>query len=874
MITLLRSLGDHALSLDPRDLYVLFQQHKLTEHPPEEAGDLISELLDGGMTPADLLDSYEEVAGRDGEASLEEAVQGAHRAKRARQVALEEAAIVDDRRSSAPSDQREAEPLVMGDEVDAADALSLLDHPVWCSDDEEAVQALIASAMDKIWNHAYRDEDAAVAQVEASVGGPWVERIRSEFLTTYRAARQVQMPNNYRSEMYPRLMQLRVVVEAINRRRLLVLSGMGTGKTLAAMLATRIDNAQRVLVVTPNNAVEQWTRALRGSWAGIEVQAKPGNRVPQWQTSGPQYLVTNFEAFSYMSDGAMAELLEHFNIDAVIVDEVQFAKQRSSDTQSRRRRQITRLIAAAGERCPDLMVLGMSGTPILNELREGQKLIEMVFSEDRADLPVETTRHAAMRMFREMMRLGVRQRSADLWPIKISRVPVEASAYLDDIRALRRRRATISSYEQVLVQAKLPIIVKAVDGPTLVVTQFVEGIVEPLRQALVSRGLRVGVFTGENKLATTDGYSSSLDEFIDGATDVLIGSADCLGTGIDGLQGRCHRMVFATLPWTDGALAQIVARLARHGQGHPVDVVAPVTTIEYVSSSGPQVFSFCSWRWGTIASKRALALAAVDGTLPTTDAALSPQKAQGYISEWIDRLEKGQAQLRRQRPIRVPLVFTEHEDELSARRSFGDLAACHSRWNAAVSSRTHQRLQANPQEWELYHTDLAATRLAWQVHALEETTRHCSRSIGLVIGAFGCGTAGLAEALRGRHVVHSFDHLAISQAVVACDMGNGVPLEDASLDLAVFNLSLMGRNWRDYLTEAWRCLKPTGQLLTWMPTGWAEDHRLDKAIERAGFQTISTETRWKWQRIWAVVLQEVPIQQQRGEGASPGSGDD
>lgn len=54
--------------------------------------------------------------------------------------------------------------------------------------------------------------------------------------------------------------------------------------------------------------------------------------------------------------------------------------------------------------------------------------------------------------------------------------------------------------------------------------------------------------------------------------------------------------------------------------------------------------------------------------------------------------------------------------------------------------------------------------------------------------------------------VHSFDLVAIDDTVVACDMAN-VPLGDASVDVAVFCLSLMGTNLQDYILEANRVLK-------------------------------------------------------------------
>lgn len=54
--------------------------------------------------------------------------------------------------------------------------------------------------------------------------------------------------------------------------------------------------------------------------------------------------------------------------------------------------------------------------------------------------------------------------------------------------------------------------------------------------------------------------------------------------------------------------------------------------------------------------------------------------------------------------------------------------------------------------------------------------------------------------------VHSFDLVAANEKVVACDMAH-VPLKNASVDVAVFCLSLMGTNLKDYLAEANRVLK-------------------------------------------------------------------
>lgn len=59
--------------------------------------------------------------------------------------------------------------------------------------------------------------------------------------------------------------------------------------------------------------------------------------------------------------------------------------------------------------------------------------------------------------------------------------------------------------------------------------------------------------------------------------------------------------------------------------------------------------------------------------------------------------------------------------------------------------------------------------------------------------------------------VHSFDLAATAPSVVACNM-SAVPLSSASVDAAVFCLSLMGTDYGSFLEEAARILKPAGWL--------------------------------------------------------------
>jgi putative methyltransferase len=53
----------------------------------------------------------------------------------------------------------------------------------------------------------------------------------------------------------------------------------------------------------------------------------------------------------------------------------------------------------------------------------------------------------------------------------------------------------------------------------------------------------------------------------------------------------------------------------------------------------------------------------------------------------------------------------------------------------------------------------------------------------------------------------------MNSKIIACDIKDvSKHIQDRELDIAVFSLSLMGRNWRDYIAEASRCLESKGWL--------------------------------------------------------------
>lgn len=218
---------------------------------------------------------------------------------------------------------------------------------------------------------------------------------------------------------------------------------------------------------------------------------------------------------------------------------------------------------------------------------------------------------------------------------------------------------------------------------------------------------------------------------------------------------------------------------------------------------------------------------------------------------WLARLESGHLQEVVRPEIKIPLSGEPAE---VARRDarYGDFGKMNNRWYAASSESTHARLVANPEEWAHNHTMYRKLRESWPVVPYKEEVRWLQERAGLVVGDFGCGEALLGKTVSEAHKVHSFDHVAIDASVVACDIAH-VPLQDKTLDVAIFSLSLMGANATDYIREAHRCLRLDGWLHIWEPASYFDDvSALCAKVGRLGFDVMAPETEGVFTRIYAV----------------------
>lgn len=728
-------------------------------------------------------------------------------------------------------------------EIKVQKSLEFLSSQIVASADQEAVDFFIASRRNRIWAEVFEDE-SAVKAIEAFTDEGYGRQVRDQFLDEYNQARDMAIPSGWAFRVNvngkitpPNLMQKLAAVRLRSQQRMLNLSLTGTGKTIGGILSSRIIDAHLTIIICPLDTVPNWHKEIKNVFPDSRVTIK--NFSPHWTDieEGHHYILLNHEMFQQPSTPEhIGQLLERYQIDFIIVDEIHRCKQRS-DNPSKRRQMVLALITNAAEKNPDLHVLGMSATPVINNLREGKSLVELVTGVERSDLGVTATINNCMRLHQAFVTLGIRSRVKPKIKIERVLVPLDCTHLVDEIR---KEGTSILKMEQILTRARIPVILKELRAKTIVYTHYVEGIVDQLKEAIEAEGWTVGFHIGGDK--------SGYNDFIDGSINILIASSS-MAIGVDGFQRICNRLILNIPPWTSAELEQLEGRLNRQGQVHDsLTILMPVT---YGLDDG-EPWSWDEGRLARLQNKQTIADAAVDGVMPEGQIRTESQAFRD-LRKWLERLKTGEQKSVSRPKIFVPLPDIDLLNVQRRNGQYGDFSRMNARWNSSYSQTTYERLQGNPEEWMQYHTLYQDARKTWTVIPYEEAIKWLQKRSDLVVADFGCGEALIAKNLVGsNHTVHSFDFIAINDSVIECDMAR-VPLEDSCLDVAIFNLSLMGLNFTDYIGEASRTLKLDGQLWIYEVTSHIKDiQELVMDLEEAGFRIIENTEVWKFRYIRAI----------------------
>jgi superfamily II DNA or RNA helicase len=653
--------------------------------------------------------------------------------------------------------------------------------------------------------------------------------IADEFAEELRAAMNLTIPDTFsclplgfsNSDLH--LMQKQFAADVAKKRRYCNWSGTGAGKTISAVLSAAVVDARNVVVVCPNATIDGWANTINKTMSDhANVLFKENIKAGQFARTSEgitNFYVLNIEFFQQArSEEWLVALTDTVGPDMVVLDEIHQAKYSGGD-ETKRRQMLETFISECSRLHDDMVVLGMSATPVINNLTEARSLIELVTGVKREDLNTSATVNNAISMHREVAMLGSR------WmpDYKIATNDITIDVPIDDATALEIRdlpkfgiyqQTHPAHIERVLTRHRIPEIIKYIDEhrsedgsvePTLVYTDSsceVETSVRELYEACRERGFKASFYTGEDK--------SGLDKFRDRKVDVLIASSP-ISTGVDGLQHVCQRLIINALPWTSAAYEQLLGRLVRQGSKFDkVDVVWVKTEWDSGKDEEDSLWSWCDSKMNKIRFKRTLADTVVDGAIPEAQS-ITQAAATKHAMGWLERLA-GEGMVEEERELIEREFDRDFEEMEPAHRAMTEFSRLNNTWGNSYTRTNHERLQADRSQWEEYHSLYRDARESWLVvPAYEIADRINVHTRGKAIADLGCGEKLLSEKLDAHHVVSSFDHVAFDDTVTACDITD-LPVEDGSFDIAVMSLAIMGRNKEDYFAEASRILDADGVL--------------------------------------------------------------
>ncbi|KAJ2914274.1 hypothetical protein MD484_g6160, partial [Candolleomyces efflorescens] len=169
-----------------------------------------------------------------------------------------------------------------------------------------------------------------------------------------------------------------------------------------------------------------------------------------------------------------------------------------------------------------------------------------------------------------------------------------------------------------------------------------------------------------------------------------------------------------------------------------------------------------------------------------------------------------------------------------------------------------QMMQEDPTVYREYHAGFRHQVQTWPTNPVQQYISLLkSYPPRTVVADLGCGDAALARGLLPEGlIVLSFDLISDGMYVVEADACTKVPLpgsepesqsgmgEAQITDVVVCSLSLMNTNWPNCLREAWRILKPSGELqIAEVASRFTDVKEFEKVVSSIGFRLSKKDDR-------------------------------
>ena len=738
------------------------------------------------------------------------------------QVLQEEQLEFEDARTIAADDQSENLLNVLPDLV--TKELKTYDKYFVSSGEKGAY--LLKESVNKIWNCVLSSEsylETVRGMRESSGVGPWLTYVLDTFMMEYKSVQNEKVGPDYKFEYPPSLMQKLMSYRIATNPYYGNWCGTGAGKTNAFLIASRRIDARVTVCVCPNAVVETIRKSiLRVYPESTIIIPKSLDDIVSYDRSKYNYVILNYEKFCQSYSPALVDKLVSLNqIDFLCFDEVHRAKNDLSSINQN----LTNLRVLGGEKNPSMRVLGMTATPLINNLSEVRNLLELITGTSFEDImPTNlVTINNIHNAYKYLMLYGFRY----VPDYKIN--CIEEKVDIDGTKELAEKlvgfeNSEVGDIEGHMIQVKYEGIRSHIKKyRTIIYTQFIKNILPRIKEELRKDGITFREYTGEIDSVERD---SIVSDFAQHKFDVILASSP-ITTGVDGLQKICDTIIILSLPWTNAEYVQLVGRINRQGSEFgSVKIVVPQVKIKM--NNGKE-WSWDDKRFRIIKTKRTLSDAVVDGRF----ASIFSLNRSKLLRDAVESLREGiQDFTITRKKLEVEVVETKTREYSSE----SIITSTHQKASTSTSTRMHEWFGEDKSRWKDYHKVREENIKDWVENPITVIAERLNENPGQAIADLGCGMNKLKDLVKNYKAWYSFDHCAVDPSVVEADCSDlHEYLGDESIDSAVFCMSLWGTNYLDSIKEAHRYLKTGGTLYVVEPKDKVDQSVLLGEVVQLGF---------------------------------------
>ena len=584
----------------------------------------------------------------------------------------------------------------------------------------------------------------------------------------------------------------------------------GLGKSAAFLAAVAASGITSVVLIAPMDVSDDtWVgssgeiqrclpdaRIVRGLPAALRTLSAPA--VPSLT-----FYVLHYEEL--LKPDVLASLTS-FSFDCLCIDEAHLIKQRAWQSETRRRQALEALRAVSRT------AIGLSGTPLVNELAEPLSILQVLSQHNPCFDYSRLKQHQLsdiIDVFEAMLPHITRRRkeqvllhlpSCDVQIITIS-LPTDLAERVGEVCQWPTSKVgnALQELRRLSLEAKLPFIRARAEASDklLILTYFSDGISQRIAAELdvffprqvahidhsVPKGKRGAILQAFRNPS---------------GLRILVGTVGTIGTGLTLFdpcrEDTAHEIIVADLPYTAAEFDQGIARLHREGQKRQVMVDVLQTSTSLRLRSGVPLQTIDQQVWNLVIRKGELARSAIDGAYTVSDDKKHVLKA---LHRWLKHArEIGTEPLAvRQRPA----------EQSEAQRWRRELA----RLRGMSATQAHEQF-AEPAYAQAYLAHLESSHAAKVARAWLRRQLMPLLRPDLEIVDMGCGLNPFADLPCRVTGLDRFDRPGQLRGNL-----EDPPLSDASADILIYSLSLYGtaENLKAYFTHAARILRREGYLL-------------------------------------------------------------